>query len=158
MKEEIVINNLPEYWKKIFRCAKEKIGFAYEKERELSNLLFAQYLLRRHISDYMLRDLLKISDFAIISFFAKLYAKYGYKGIRPKSIIADKENELWLLERDFCFFNIRAIGKEVEETGNMIDAVKLLPALRVSAIHLAPFECSAGIIYCQKSFFILIMK
>ncbi|RDU22507.1 hypothetical protein [Anaerosacchariphilus polymeriproducens] len=154
MKEEIVINNLPEYWKKIFCCAKEKIGSAYEKEMEHSNLFFAQYLLRRHISDYMFRDLLKISDFAIIYFFAKLYVKYGYKGVRPKSIISDKENELWLLERDFCFFNIRAIGNEVEETGNIIDAVKLLPALRVSAIHLAPFfECSAGIIYCQKSFF-----
>lgn len=121
---------------------------------ELSNLFFNQYLLRKHISDYMFSDLLKISDFAIICFFAKLYVKYGYKGVRPKSIISDKENELWLLERDFCFFNIRAIGKEVEEAGNIIDAVKLLPALRVSAIHLAPFfECSAGIIYCQKSFF-----
>lgn len=154
MKEKNIINKLPGYWKKIYCCAKEKIGPAYEREMVLANLFFNQYLLKGHISDYMFSDLLKISDFAIIIFFTKLYEKKGYEVVRPKSIISDKENELWLLERDFCFFNIRAIGKEVEETGNIIDAVKLLPVLRVSAIHLAPFfECSAGVIYCQRSFF-----
>ncbi|MGP1411994.1 MAG: hypothetical protein ACTTKD_09185 [Peptoanaerobacter stomatis] len=153
MKEEAIIKNLPEYWKKIFYCAKEKLISAYEKEMDLSNLFFAQYWLKGYISGYMFIDLLKISDFAMIYFFVKLYMKYDYHGVRPRSIISDKKDDLWFLERDFCFFNIRAVGKEVEETGNIIDAVKLLPALRVSAIHLAPFfECSAGIIYCQKSF------
>ena len=153
IKEESIINNLPEYWKKIFCCAKEKLSSSYEKEVDLSNLFVNEYLLKGHISDYTFRDLLKISDFAIIYFFIKLYKKYGYNDIRPNNIILNKENELWLLERDFCFFNIRATGKDVEETGNIIDSVKLLPALRVSAIHLAPFfECSAGIIYCQRSF------
>lgn len=31
MREESVINNLPEYWKKIFYCAKEKIVLLMKK-------------------------------------------------------------------------------------------------------------------------------
>lgn len=59
-----------------------------------------------------------------------------------------------MLEKDYCFLNIRATGKEIPETGNIIDSVKLLPALRVSGIHLAPFfECAHGIVYCQTSFY-----
>ena len=58
---------------------------------------------------------------------------------RPKGILENQVDESWIFERDFCFFNIRAVGNVVEEPGNIIDAIKLLPTLRVNAIQLAPF-------------------
>lgn len=148
-----IIDNLPEYWKKIFYCSKKEVVLNYDKEMEKSVFLYSQYIIKDTISSYTFKELLKLSDFTIICFYVLLYSNYGYVMRRPKGILENQVDESWIFERDFCFFNIRAVGNVVEEPGNIIDAIKLLPTLRVNAIHLAPFfECSFGIIYCQKSF------
>ena len=45
----------------------------------------------------------------------------------------------WMLSSDFAFVNIRACSPQPERTGRVTDALKLVPSMRVSAIHLAPF-------------------
>lgn len=65
-----------------------------------------------------------------------------------KSPVEDKDNSNWMSESSFCFFNIRGMGKTHNKTGNFIDAVKILPSLRVTGIHIAPFfECALSIVY-----------
>lgn len=57
----------------------------------------------------------------------------------------------WMAQADFCFMNIRAAGTP-DSPGNFLSAAALLPALRVSAIHLAPFTRSEfGVLYAVSS-------
>lgn len=149
---EKIAHKLPDYWEKIYLCAQNK-GMS-DKEKKLAAYLYSEYELRGYISEYTFIDMLKLSDAVMVQFFINMYQKSGYAKERPKSIVEHMNNTDWLMEQDYCFFNIRALGREVYETGNIISAIKILPLLRISAIHLAPFfECSEGIIYCQKSFY-----
>ena len=145
------INNLPEYWKKIHKCAgKMKMT---EKECYLSAYLYNEYMVKSCISDYSFSDLLNMHDMVFVEFYINLYFKLGYNRGRPNQVIINEKDSNWMMERDYCFINVRALGNEVAETGNIINVIKILPVLRVKGIHLAPFfECSEGIIYCQKSF------
>ena len=145
------LKELPKYWKKIHKCA-SKIMMT-EKEKYMSAYLYNQYMVKHCISDYSFNELLNMHDMVFIEFYINLYFKLGYESKRPSQVIEKATDSNWMMERDYCFINLRALGNEVAETGNIINAIKILPILRVTGIHLAPFfECSEGIIYCQKSF------
>ena len=145
-------SRLPDYWGKIFKCV--QMEKAYKNNESISNYLYSEYKLKGYIDGYTYRELLDFSDSSIIWFYLLLFEEKQKDNSRPVSIVEQKNNPKWMFERDYCFFNIRAVGTAVEETGNIMDAVKILPALRVSGVHLAPFfECSNGKIYCQRSFY-----
>lgn len=82
---------------------------------------------------------LAIPDLAIAAFYRSLLAD----GARPPGTVPQPEpaaaDSAWMLERDFAFVNIRACSREPGRSGTVVDALKLLPTMRVSAIHLAPF-------------------
>lgn len=142
-----------DYWAKIYNLAVSKEE--YKEEAGQTNVLIQEYEEFGCLKNYTFAELLNISDADWLKFYLFLYrhCELGEDG-RPKTVEEKHSKPDWMLEKDYCFLNIRATGKEIPETGNIIDSVKLLPALRVSGIHLAPFfECTYGIVYCQTSFY-----
>ena len=64
------------------------------------------------------------------------------------SPVKHRKNSNWMLENDYCSFNIRALNLVHENTGNFFDAMKLLPLIRPNIIHLCPFfDCHIGSLY-----------
>lgn len=126
-------------WKELCRILKpDKSDF------ETAESLYAEYssggYLRRTPS-----DLLKVSDAAIAVFYEKISHD-------PKQYPSqNKSDSAWMAQSDFCFMNIRACGTG-SAYGNFISAAKILPGLRVDAIHLGPFtEYTFHIIYVPVS-------
>lgn len=151
---EMQKSKLPQHWKKIYDCAEKLAAEACNQLDKNIEYLYDEYIHWESVRRKSMKELLTLPDIVTLTFFVQKYLEKGYTGQRPKQIIAKKENPAWMHERDYCFFNIRAVGEDVAETGNIIDATKLLPVLRVSGIHIAPFfECDYGIIYCQNSFY-----
>lgn len=144
----------PLHWKKILQYTKHRYEDNYVKSLKESKLLFEEYKRNHYIKSKTLKELLLLSNCTSVLFYARLYQEQYGLGERPSQIIKEKQNASWMFERDYCFVNIRATAIDTADTGNMIDAVKLLPGLRVSGIHIAPFfACDYGIIYCQNSFY-----
>ncbi len=108
------------------------------------------------------------------------FIEKGYLGIAPTKILNENKNTFlafykilaehkgyinnipspaeqycdssWMLEADFCFINIRALSKSRSKTGKISDAMKVLPAVRASSFHLAPFfDCAMDNIYAVDS-------
>lgn len=159
LKEKGYLNDkLPNYFRKI-------VNSAFKKDRNMNAIneddiyhkaeeLITEYLKKGYISNYIFKELLTLPDSIWALFYTYLYTNKQLGGKRPEHKAKVEKNTKWLVETDYCFMNIRALGEEISETGNIINAVKLLPALRVGGIHLAPFfECNHGIIYCQDSFY-----
>ncbi|WP_289499994.1 hypothetical protein, partial [Faecalibaculum rodentium] len=124
------LKELPKYWKKIHKCA-SKIMMT-EKEKYMSAYLYNQYMVKHCISDYSFNELLNMHDMVFIEFYINLYFKLGYESKRPSQVIEKATDSNWMMERDYCFINLRALGNEVAETGNIINAIKILPILRVT--------------------------
>ncbi|WP_143315914.1 hypothetical protein [Clostridium sp. HBUAS56017] len=151
------ISTLPIYWRKVVYAAAKKTECT---ERSMDDYLkiveaFVQeYQSRDCIRSKILTEMLDLPDIVIILFYVSMYNKLKLENRELFHIAKMRKNIKWMMESDFCFVNIRALGKDVAETGNIIDAVKVIPSLRVNGIHLAPFfECSHGIVYCQDSFY-----
>lgn len=146
----------PSYWTKIIIAAVKKAEICKNDSNNINNIttdLINDYKDKGYLAETF-RKLLDLPDLAVILFFCYLYNEKALEGNRPSSIAETNPDCNWFLNADSCFFNVRATGKNVSETGNLIDAIKLLAALRVKSIHLAPFfECHYGIIYCQNSFY-----
>lgn len=162
--KNININNIidyefPMYWNKLIRSAIKKEQNTQEISDE--NLLLLDELINEYknfgyVKGYTLKELLKLPDVVIILFYCYIYKEKNLQGEVPSSIAIKEENSKWILNRDYCFFNIRAVGMDDYDTGDIINATKLLITLRVSGLHLAPFfECRSGIVYCQNSYKII---
>lgn len=92
------------------------------------------------------RAMLELSDAAIIAFYRALAQTRS-----DASPVRDQPDSGWMADADFCFVNVRATGLG-EWPGSFLQAAKLLPALRVSAIHLGPFtDYDFGVIYAVRS-------
>lgn len=76
------------------------------------------------------RALKETSDLAIAVFYREL------AGDGRLSSVCDPG---WMLDSDFAFVNVRACGPHPDRTGRIPDALKVIPTMRVTAIHLAPF-------------------
>lgn len=92
------------------------------------------------------RAMLELPDAAIIEFYRTLAETRST--ISP---VCDRVDSGWMADADFCFVNVRATGLD-ERPGSFLQAAKLLPALRVNAIHLAPFtDYDFGVVYAVRS-------
>lgn len=79
------------------------------------------------------RRMLDLPDMAAIAFYRRL------AGLREAvSPVQGQSDSSWMTQADFCYINVRATGLG-ERPGSFLQAAKLLPALRVNAIHLGPF-------------------
>ncbi|NDD26676.1 MAG: hypothetical protein EB084_00205 [Proteobacteria bacterium] len=73
---------------------------------------------------------LSLPDLVMVSFYRALAGDHRLKPAFDSS---------WMLDTDFAFVNIRACSPDPTRTGRVTDALKILPTMRVSGIHLAPF-------------------
>lgn len=93
------------------------------------------------------RELLSLSDETIAAFYQELMA-----GKVPVSPVADQPDSGWISQASACFVNVRATGLDNGPTGTFLQASKLLPGLRVKALHMAPFlEYEFGTVYAIRS-------
>ena len=111
-----------------------------------ADALLVEYRKKGQIS-LTQRELLSLPDEVITVFYQKLM------DIKvPVSPVADKADSGWLSRSSACFINVRATGLTDDTFGNFLQAAKLLPGLRVKAIHLAPFtEYEFGTVYAIRS-------
>ncbi len=72
---------------------------------------------------------LRLTDAAIVAFYRAL-------GEAPDLSATDPA---WMEQCDFAFVNVRACSPRPDACGRVTDALKVIPTMRVSAIHLAPF-------------------
>lgn len=93
------------------------------------------------------KEMLQLHPYSFVTFLSHLLFLQDSKK-RVKSPVEKKKNSSWMADSSFCFLNVRGTGLSPEETGNFVDAVRILPCLRVDSIHLAPFfENALEIIY-----------
>ncbi len=93
------------------------------------------------------KELLALSDEVITAFYAILMDSKV-----PVSPVADQPDSGWITQSSACFVNIRATGLVDGQFGTFVQASKLLPGLRVKALHLAPFlEYEFGTVYAIRS-------
>lgn len=82
---------------------------------------------------------LGLSDLAIAAFYRALAHPEGRTAEGRHARLAPAVDSSWMLDADFAFVNIRACSPDAARTGRVVDALKIIPTMRVSAIHLAPF-------------------
>ncbi len=93
------------------------------------------------------KDLLALPDEVITAFYTLLM-----DGKVPVSPVAGQADSGWITQASACFVNVRATGLVDGQFGTFIQAAKLLPGLRVKALHLAPFlEYEFGTVYAIRS-------
>jgi hypothetical protein len=88
-------------------------------------------------------------------FFYLLYESIGADKFTEQGIpspVAHFKDSSWMLDSDFCFLNIRACSTDHKITGTIADALKLLPVIRASSFHIAPFfDCTMDNLYAVDS-------
>jgi hypothetical protein len=93
------------------------------------------------------KELLSLADEVIAAFYTILL-----EGRVPVSPVADQPDSGWITQASACFVNVRATGVHEGQFGTFLQASKLLPGLRVKALHLAPFlEYEFGTVYAIRS-------
>ncbi len=143
---------MKKYWKKLIDTTE-----SVNKDKKDDILKKKDEFLKEYLSQGYIRltpyEALLIDTDVFILFYKELYDLY-FKNSEIKSPVASEKDSNWMTKSDFCFINTRATGKEPQILGTFIDVIKLLPVLRVDAIHLAPYlECAFGNIYALNSLF-----
>ncbi len=116
------------------------------QHRALAETLLQEYR-QRGCLPHTPKELLALPDEVIASFYAMLMDNKV-----PVSPVADRADSGWITQASACFVNVRATGLTDGQTGTFLQAAKLLPGLRVKALHLAPFlEYEFGTVYAIRS-------
>ncbi|MCX8131039.1 MAG: hypothetical protein N3I35_13200 [Clostridia bacterium] len=164
MKFKKLLENrkMPHYWSKLGYISLQAFldsptcGWTLDKAVSKANELYAEYKCKGCIQSLIYLEALELPEIVGILFFNLLFQDVKLKDGRPESPVADEVSDNWMNHSDYSFLNIRATGKEIDTTGNFIDVVRILPLLRVRALHVAPFfESILGIVYAQNSFSIV---
>lgn len=161
MEDRQVKNPEISYWVQVREIALELLsiqapGWTFAQAEEKAYELYAEYRSGNAIRSLLPLEALHLPDLVGVLFFEHLAQAAKIHRKRPKSPVTGEKDDSWMNKSSFCFFNIRGVGKEVNSTGNFIEATRLLPLLRVKGLHLAPFfECIMGVIYSQDSFSII---
>lgn len=141
---------LPEYWYRIEYIAKKlsKNNNILVKADGKTEDIIEEYKQKKYLSKTP-KEALNIPTYTMILFYKWLHQDVGKN---TKSPVKRLKSSSWMFDTDFCFFNIRATNKEKNYTGNLIEAVKLLPIIRADGIHLAPFfDCAFDNLYAIDS-------
>jgi len=116
-----------------------------EADRELAGRLLAELRADGLVSDTQ-SALAAAPDAALALFYAILSGERS-----SQSPVREVRDASWALRADFCHVNVRACGVGTRP-GTFLQAAKLLPALGVRAVHLAPFHpCHFEVIYAIES-------
>jgi len=136
-------------WDMFLRIAETKVADKSKAKSTASS--FNNEYRSKHYLEVMPFDAVSLDDLVFVHFYKKILADKGFKNRIP-SPVEQLPNSSWMIDSDFCFLNVRAVGANPKVPGNFIDALKLLPMLRVNSIHLAPFFASVfGNVYAVDS-------
>jgi len=137
------------HFEKFFTIAEKlalKKKYDLNELRQIGETVLAEYKTKGHLT-LMPHDSLKLEYYSMIPLLRHLLDKHNNPEI-IQSPVENLPNSNWMAESSFCFINIRGTGASPHTHGDFINAAKLLPVLRVTSIHLAPFfECALEIIY-----------
>lgn len=112
-------------------------------ERSFGRRLAREFQEKGHLR-HTPTEALAWSDLAIAVFYRTLG-----EGASERTRPADAD---WMLTSDYAFVNIRACSPDSGRTGRITDALKMIPTMRVSSIHLAPFfDCCMENLYAVDS-------
>lgn len=146
------MSNLPKYWTNFKELSlKKSFKTLTEKEiEEKTEVLVKEFKSKNYIK-MLPSEALNIDDGVICNFYLTLgKEKFSSDGV--SSPVENYEDSSWMYHSDFCFINVRALGKEQDITGNFLDAMKLIPVIRANSIHLAPFfDCALTNLYAVDS-------
>ncbi|MFN4245499.1 MAG: hypothetical protein ACK4F9_05045, partial [Brevinematia bacterium] len=112
----------------------EDKGFDRSEMEKVGLDLFDEFLKNGYIRKTP-SELLSLPMYSF-AFFLKLL--YEHKG-ECNSPIARYSGSDWMRETSICFVNVRSTSPKNVLHGDFINAVKVLPCLRVNGIHLSPF-------------------
>ncbi|MDR2044223.1 MAG: hypothetical protein LBQ15_07620 [Clostridium sp.] len=151
-KDLLIDFSMPDYWERFICHTRNYQNYISLESYSVLKELIARYPDTTSFYDYSLKRAIQIPDDIILLFF-----RYIYRMTRPQCVNRlpiHCRNGNWMKDIDYCFLNIRCLGKGPNEVGNILNAMKALLTIRATGIHLAPFyECCHGIVYCQKSFY-----
>ncbi len=146
------MSNLPKYWTNFKELSlKKSLKTLTEKEiEEKTEALVKEFKSKNYIK-MLPSEALNIDDGVICKFYLTLgQEKFSSDGV--SSPVENYEDSSWMYHSDFCFINVRALGKEQDITGNFLDAMKLIPVIRANSIHLSPFfDCALTNLYAVDS-------
>lgn len=118
-----------------------------QPEHRAQAALLVQDYRRRGCLPQTPKELLALPDEVITAFYQELMDNKV-----PVSPVAGEVDSGWIARTSACFVNVRATGLQDGQFGNFLQAAKLLPGLRVKALHLAPFlEYEFGTVYAIRS-------
>lgn len=111
----------------------------------------ARELLERGALRVTPTEALGWSDVSVAAFYRTL-AHGADPGAGEANARARTANPTWMLSSDYAFLNIRACSPDPARPGRVTDALKILPTMRVTSIHLAPFfDCCMENLYAVDS-------
>lgn len=152
-KDDTVSKGLPSHWKRLHDLSRkrlEKSGGKIAEARDLADGWLRTYGEAGHLR-HTPRAALEAPLHAWVLFFQGLADELGVNGPVP-SPVGDESDPGWMQRADYCFLNARATSLDPEKTGTFLESMKLLPGLRVSSIHLAPFfDCVMDSLYAVDS-------
>lgn len=122
------------------------------RSKELSKHFFQYRYLPETPANLLSTDLA-----VLLGFLSAVADKKAKNGQDPwKSPVNGLPDSSWMTESDFCMIHARACGSKPAKPGSFIEAAKLLPGLRATAVLLLPFfHCCNGRSYAVNSFHLL---
>lgn len=121
----------------------EDKGFSRKEMEEEGRRLFEEFSGK----GYIRRTPSEMLAIPMYSFGVFLKYVYESKG-DPVSPVAGRRDGSWMRDASLCFLNVRATASRGSVHGDFINAVKVIPSLRVDGIHLSPFfDHAFGILY-----------
>ncbi|MEN2998065.1 MAG: hypothetical protein ABDH28_03395 [Brevinematia bacterium] len=112
----------------------EDRGFAKDKMEEEGKRMFEEFITKGYIRKTP-SEMILVPMYSFAVFLKMLYESKG----NPKSPVSAEKNSNWMRDTSLCFLNVRATAPSDHVHGDFINAVKVLPVLRVDGIHLSPF-------------------
>jgi hypothetical protein len=147
------MNTVPEAWRKFSQYALLR---AEEKGLETACL---HGHARRLADEYLGAGYVNLTPTGALflddAVFALFYLEVGqgrFKEGEVRSPVADAPDSSWMYHSDYCFINVRALNPEPHRTGTFIHGLKVIPTVRASSLHLAPFfDCALDNLYAVES-------
>lgn len=138
---------LPPYWDTFLSLSGKAVPATKRSSLESEAAGRATQFLEQGHLRLSPKEALAVPHYGWACFFRNIAEQVVQRGRIP-SPVASHTDSSWMFSADYCFVNVRACGPHPEKPGTFLDAAKLLPSLRVSSIHMAPFfDCVFGNVY-----------
>ncbi len=124
-------------------------GFSYKELDEIAQRLYDEYMTLGYVRETPSK-MVELPTYSFVLFLEMLASR---KGWNVESPVKSESSTNWITKFSISFMNVRAVGSKNRKHGDFINATKVLPCLRVDAIHLSPFfDHALGVLYAAEDF------